>query len=246
MIKKLHALVFTLLLAGCSTGTIEYIPPVEPTIPIHQEDENMAENIALNHATGSWGGGGAPNRGVAGNMYDNDVDTGFGWEAAINPPPPILPPSSAHFLMTLDDYYYVSSVDIIATISASSFSWSISYWDGSSYVPVKTSSTSSSPGEAAINHITDKVRLDFTVSGYGYMVTMVNEFRIYSDLTDSGLRIKTPQGTIALAEDTEGVSALKIRDGSVTRSLLLVAPSDAAASPLRVRHNGVTYAVAKL
>ena len=261
MIKKLYALVFTLLLAGCSTGTVEYIPPVEPTIPIHQEDENMAENIALNHATGSYSGF-TPNFGVVARMYDDDESTNFGFgennsegEASV----------SGYVTLTLDAEYFIHQVELFGIIVAdglnsSHIDWSIAYWNGAAYVDVYTTQDAlgkSWPQTAStininVGRITERIRLSFSlVASKGVVQMTVNEFRLFrlsSGQVDSGLRIKTPQGSggAMLLKDTTGLSPLKIRKGGETVSLLLVPPSDAAASPLRVRHNGVTYAVAKL
>ena len=227
----------------------------------------MAENIALNHATASYSGS-ATNIGTSpADTNDDNTNTKYGMYETPYAAGDYY--RSGAFTYTLDDTYYISDLEIVGNfgVSGGDFAgtrrFSIEYIDALTldWVVLYTGGTlgsatrySINPGTMAVpfGKMTNTVRISYTYHATIQYVNalslaaIINELRLFSDRADSGLRIKTPQGTVSLAEDTGGVSPLKVRDGSITRSLLLVPPSDAAASPLRIRHNGVTYAVAKL
>lgn len=102
-------------------------------------------------------------------------------------------------------------------------------------------------GSLAINNSVSSISTEcyFSTSYFNAWMS-VKEIKVWVSYVDSGMRIRKGSVTIALARESTLSSPLRYRKGGVTYSLALVNPTDANASPLRIKTAAGIKAVAKI
>lgn len=102
-------------------------------------------------------------------------------------------------------------------------------------------------GSLAINSSVSSISTECYFSTGNFNAWMsVKEIKVWVSYIDSGMRIRKGSVTIALARESTLSSPLRYRKGGVTYSLALVNPTDANASPLRIKTAAGIKAVAKI
>ena len=142
----------------------------------------------------------------------------------------------------------VDSVDVLMSCGANDSTGAALYiLINNIAVLTQFGNTGDRTGSLAINSSVSSISTECSFdTGYDNAWMSVKEIKVWVSYVDSGMRIRKGSVTIALAREATLSSPLRYRKGGVIYSLALVNPTDANASPLRIKTADGIKAVAKI